>query len=787
MAAFWSLLMKHVQNHRGDSRVHLNKQLDAILCNTLKSMYNFDGREIATIAISLVKVMKQVESFTQKAATGSLHRILHNLLVGINSEKKQFILDKVAESSVMILSEFDARCLSNLIYSFGLAEYITKVKDGRTILDVLALEAMSKLQHFNSQDLSNMLWSYAKVESSNSMLFKAAGDLIVGMNDLGEFWPQHLSNILWAYATAGESHPRMFRKFADHIVAMKDLQNFWPQHFSNILWSYAASGESHPKLFSKFADYIAGMKDLNRFDPQALSNIIWAYATAGESHPQLYKKFGDHIVAMKDLSGFIPQHFSNILWAYATAGESHPKLFSKLGDYIVAMRDLGDFKPQDFSNIIWSYATTGQINPKLYKKLADHIASLDNLNRFKPQHLSNIAWAYATAGKSHPRLYNRVSDHIVAMKDLSAFKPQELSNIVWSYATARESHSFLFQKLVNVAISRRNECNPQDIANLLWAYASVGIIDQHLFTSFATAVRSVLSQCDSQALTNIAWAYAVANVTNPLLFNTDFVAALARANDFVPENLSQLHQWQLWQDELKSGINLPQALCDKCRQAFISESYQSSSFQDDVISMLLCIGLRPKEEVLTPSGYRLDALVEVNGMKVGIEVDGPYHFINQKPTGSTLLKRRQVNNLDDICIVSVPYWEWNKLERERAKKQEYLRSKLDAKLLSVGVSSHHELSISNAGERHAISTKHSQLLQGRRQAPTSSELAALRSEWQTDLQQSRCGRGEVRYPNYDGGHASNPAALTDINYVNQKHLRPSDHSYDQARKRSRRV
>jgi hypothetical protein len=180
--------------------------------------------------------------------------------------------------------------------------------------------------------------------------------------------------------------------------------------------------------------------------------------------------------------------------------------------------------------------------------------------------------------------------------------------------------------------------------------------------------------------------------------------------------------------------------------------------------------------------------VEVNGVKVGIEVDGPSHFINREATGSTLLKCRQVNTLDGIHIVSVPYWEWDKLGNDRAKKQMYLRSKLDAKLLLVGVSSHHELSISNAGERYALSTMHSQPLQGRRQAPTSSGLVASRSEWQTDQQQSGRGRGEVRYhPNHDHGHASNPAVLTDIYYVNQKHLRPSDHSCDQVRKRSRRV
>jgi hypothetical protein len=274
-----------------------------------------------------------------------------------------------------------------------------------------------------------------------------------------------------------------------------------------------------------------------------------------------------------------------------------------------------------------------------YSVKCDHIDAMKDLSAFLPQHFSNIAWAYATAGESHPKLFSKFADHIASLDDLEQFKPQNLSNIIWSYAT-------------------------------------VGLIDSQLFTSFAPAVQSVLGKCNSQEVANVAWAYAVANVNDPLLFNPDFVASLqAKANDFDSKECSQLHQWQLWQDEIKSGINLPPALRDKCRQAFESQSYQSSRLQDDVISVLSSIGMSPEEEVLTPSGYRLDALVEVNGMKVGIEVDGPSHFINREPTGSTLLKCRQVNNLDDIRIVSVPYWEWDKFGTDRVKKQEYLRSK----------------------------------------------------------------------------------------------------------------
>ena len=83
--------------------------------------------------------------------------------------------------------------------------------------------------------------------------------------------------------------------------------------------------------------------------------------------------------------------------------------------------------------------------------------------------------------------------------------------------------------------------------------------------------------------------------------------------------------------------------------------------------------------MLTQSGYRLDAVVEINGKKVGVEVDGPFHFIGRNPNGSTILKHRQVTTLDDIPVVSVPYWEWDKLGKHGKnsdKKEKYLRDLL---------------------------------------------------------------------------------------------------------------
>ena len=82
---------------------------------------------------------------------------------------------------------------------------------------------------------------------------------------------------------------------------------------------------------------------------------------------------------------------------------------------------------------------------------------------------------------------------------------------------------------------------------------------------------------------------------------------------FVDDGYSQLHQWQLWQEEIKSNVTLPPSLQKKCYNAFISEVTTQSKLQDNVISQLSSIDLKPEEEVLTKSGYRIDALVEVNG------------------------------------------------------------------------------------------------------------------------------------------------------------------------------
>ena len=190
----------------------------------------------------------------------------------------------------------------------------------------------------------------------------------------------------------------------------------------------------------------------------------------------------------------------------------------------------------------------------------------------------------------------------------------------------------------------------------------------------------LLDQFSSQELANIAWAYTVVNLDAPGLFNSAFANSLLEKMDsFNIAHLNQLYQWHIWQTKENSNAGLPPVLERQCYEAFTSTEPRISFFQRDVVSVLRSIGLNPTEEVLTQRGYSLDALIEVNGKKVGVEVDGPSHFIGRKPTGSTRLKQRQVANVEGLALVSVPYWEWDVLWESRYKKGDYLRCLLGMK------------------------------------------------------------------------------------------------------------
>ena len=83
------------------------------------------------------------------------------------------------------------------------------------------------------------------------------------------------------------------------------------------------------------------------------------------------------------------------------------------------------------------------------------------------------------------------------------------------------------------------------------------------------------------------------------------------------------------------------------------EEKHSRNKLDDMTATLGSLEFNSREEVVTPQGYSLDAVVQVQGRDVAVEVDGPRHFLGRAPTGKTLLKRRQLRAAE-WALLAVP-------------------------------------------------------------------------------------------------------------------------------------
>ena len=332
-------------------------------------------------------------------------------------------------------------------------------------------------------------------------------------------------------------------------------------------------------------------------------------------------------------------------------------------------------------------ALTGQISQagstrELLRLSATHSA------RFGPIHVATL-WNKLgkqsdASGPSHREELRRLLRRTVELT--GSCGARQLSNVAHGVAKCSLVElsletSALLTTVAEAAVPKLREFTPQGLANTVWAFATAGHAAPELLDAIAAAAVSQLREFTPQHLANTAWAFAVADHLAPALFDShDFVQLCAAQHGFTPEGLSQLHQWQLWREERGAAWPpLPPELAHRCHAAFCQEG-TPSLLQRDVAASLREIGLTPQEEVRTPQGYSLDAVVSEGGFEVAVEVDGPSHFVGRSPTGATALKRRQLRAAG-WALLPVPYWEWNALG-SKAAKEAYLQGGL---LVALGL------------------------------------------------------------------------------------------------------
>jgi len=568
------------------------------------------------------------------------------------------------ENRAIEMDKFDSKDISILLWAFAKAG-----QKAPALFDHFENLIISRIDGFNAQGISNILWAYAKVGHRSPDLFDAAAGEAIKKFD--SYNSQDISNIVWSYATVGLYPYDLFYAAAEE--AIKKLDTFKSREISIMLWSCATAGHPFPKLLD--AATREAMKRFNKFNSQGISNIVWSHATIGHRSPELFDAAARE--AIKQLDTFKPQEIANTVWSYAKVGHPSQELFNAAARE--AIQKLDTFKPQEISSMLWAYASAGHFfSPELFDAAGGE--AMKKLDSFKPQEISNMLWAYATVGYASPELFDAAAGE--AIKQFDTFKSQEISNTLWSYATLSHRSSELFDAAAGEAIKKLHTFEPQEISNMLWSYATIG----HFFSPelFEAAAGEAMEKMDSfkpQEICNTLWSLAVKdyNVESaiPLL---NHVINLHESNQLVLSIAEQvqLHQVLLWVSrERKQKSPIPDDLANKCLSAFIGNPSNPSQLEKEVVSVFRSLGFEVRDEgICKQTGYSIDAIVTTkSGNEIAVEVDGPTHFVGPVPTGARVLKRRQLDNLGETPLLSLPYWRWNELATTE-EKQNYLEGEM---------------------------------------------------------------------------------------------------------------
>ncbi|KAJ1488009.1 hypothetical protein T484DRAFT_1784665 [Baffinella frigidus] len=270
------------------------------------------------------------------------------------------------------------------------------------------------------------------------------------------------------------------------------------------------------------------------------------------------------------------------------------------------------------------------------------------------------------------------------------FNAQDVTNLVCALATMGvKADARMLEAMQERSTATARDFIPQNVANLVLALAKMGVnADPRLLEAMLERATATAGDFNTQDITNLFWALACFD-TSPsqlslLVVESMAVRLLSLREQLSVEGKRQMHQWLLfcdlhpeWRGQLpRSMQKVKEELGGAFRQAFAREAPITSQTQADVAKQLrrLFPELEVEEEYEDPkSGYSIDSRVSGAGRVWAVEVDGPTHFLKggsgREPSGSTLLKRRQLGELG-YTAVAVPFWEWDALE---GKGEEQLR------------------------------------------------------------------------------------------------------------------
>ncbi len=307
----------------------------------------------------------------------------------------------------------------------------------------------------------------------------------------------------------------------------------------------------------------------------------------------------------------------------------------------------------------------------------------DNLLvKFKAQEIANLVWSFATLDHKTQPIMDYFADYIIYICSdqkkktydersiAQCFKRQEIANIAWS-CTILEQYPKQLMTLLYAALFGVNDTHPKSLATI---YGDVGLQRQAIMTMFYVQMALDIEEPDLglSLPPNFPFDWKETHDTTSYMLNDD-------------EERLQLTTSRLQKTVSKA---LSRIEFDHVQEHIIS----TNDIQVDH-------GITLSDE--NQEFLSID-IADVENM-IGIEVDGPGHFItvldddsddgsqtvpsdhdsrrgilastNQQVNGPTAMKDRLLQHLG-WSIIHIPFWEWRDLKDDEEAEEEYIESLL---------------------------------------------------------------------------------------------------------------
>ena len=398
--------------------------------------------------------------------------------------------------------------------------------------------------------------------------------------------------------------------------------------------------------------------------------------------------------------------------------------------------------------------------------------SLDKLTKMKPQDVSNTAWAFAIVGIQHTEFLNCVAFELE--RRLRFFTPQETANALWALATLDHCPANLLYSLESGIVSMQRSSKDsrfwttrsiskvwkrQELANLAWLCAVFGEYPMDLIKMIYMGLLGVGDDPTPDAVTACHTSAGLGpdeGITATIVMSVTYLQMMMDLDPSIPA-ANRIHLPNDFPDDwLRRGATGGQSVPSRFMGTTTAEAedllevYRSdrdkssdlqlfrSNLQQTVSDALNRIGFDHVEEyvfdmaTLANDYGLLSAGLEGNKKgcmsseilsldvanvpdRIGIEVDGPGHFIINidnlndlndddyrpaevytnpngrtevvfgwngnssrivvKKNGPTALKSRLLKAMG-WTIHNIPFWEWKEVDGDLEAEEEYCRSRL---------------------------------------------------------------------------------------------------------------